>query len=626
MSYLSVENVTKTYGDKVLFENIGFHIDKGEKVALIAKNGSGKSTLLRVLTGEESPEGEQGIVRFHKDAVVGLLRQEPRLDPRHTVEQAVFATDNAELQAVKAYERALKNPDDGEALQKALVRMDELKAWDAESRVKGLLSRFDITDLDQRIGTLSGGQKKRVALTRILMEDPDFLILDEPTNHLDVEMIEWLEEYLQAPNLTLFVVTHDRYFLDSVCNTILELNDGQIHRYRGNYSYFLEKRAEQDEIDQRTLERNKKLLKGELEWMRRQPKARGTKAKARVTSFYDLKDATSKPLANEELEMDFKTARLGKKIIEAHNISKAFGDFKIIEGFTYKFKKRERVGLVGPNGVGKTTFLQMLTGGLKPDTGKVVIGDTIVFGYYTQSGMRLPEDRTVLDALRDIAEYIELNKGRKLYAHQMLERFMFPPKQQRVYVSQLSGGEKRRLYLLTVLMQNPNFLILDEPTNDLDLITLNVLEEYLMEYTGCLMVVSHDRYFMDKLVDHIFVLEGGGQWRDYNGNYTDYRQEKLEATREAQRLEREAEKAKQQAQAAAAPKGNDNKLTYAQRKQLAKLEREIDKLEAKKAEISAAFNDTSLTSERITELSVEIAQVTEQIEEKEMAWMELAEG
>ncbi len=619
MNYLTLENITKHYGEKTLFEGVDLYVDKGDKIALVAKNGTGKSTLLKVIYGEESSEGETAKVMLHKDVRMGMLLQDPKLPQDANVMEAVFDSDTPAIQAIKRYERAMIFPENQEEMQAAIAEMETHKAWDYEARIKEILSRFNISDLNQRIHELSGGQQKRVALAKVLIEEPDFLILDEPTNHLDLDMIEWLEEYLQSPNLTVFMITHDRYFLDRVCNVIYELDRGQLFRYRGNYSYFLEKKAAREENTVANLEKNKKLYKRELDWVRRSPQARGTKAKARVDAFYDIKDKVSVNLSEGEVKMDFKAQRMGKKILEAHNVSKRFGDLTIVEKFDYKFKKRERVGLVGANGTGKSTIINILTQQLKPDTGKIVVGDTIVFGHYAQDGMQLNEDKRVIEVIKDIAEVIPLANGKNLTAASFLERFLFDRKQQQVYVSQLSGGEKRRLYLMTVLMANPNFLILDEPTNDLDILTLNVLEDFLQEYQGCLLVVTHDRYFMDKLVDHLFILEGDGEIRDYNGTYSEYRAMKREEELEAQRMARESQPKEKKV------RSDKTGLDYEQRKELNRLEKEIMKLEEKKLKLSEKFNDTSLSADDITQLSIEIGEIQNKLEEKEMRWMELGE-
>ena len=623
MNYLTLEHVTKRYGEKVLFEDLTLHISRGDKVALVAKNGSGKSTLLRVIAGIEGVEGEQASVLLHRDVRTGFLDQDPDFYGKDSVLEAVFDHDNPMMTAVREYESALLHPEQEERLQSALSKMDDLKAWDFEATVKEVLFKLDIQDLSQKVSTLSGGQRKRLALARLIIDDPDFLILDEPTNHLDLEMTEWLEEYLQRSGLTLFMVTHDRYFLDRVCNVIVELEGGQLYIHRGNYTHFLESKAIREEVEARTLERNKKLYSRELEWIRRMPKARGTKAKARVDQFEILKDKVSGKRTQEEVQMEIKGNRLGGKILELHNVSKSFGDRRIIQHFDYKFRKGERVGIVGPNGAGKTTFLQILTGALRPDSGKVVVGDTISFGYFTQSGIQLKEDKRVIDVVRDVAEFIPLAKGQKLTAPALLERFLFSRAQQQVFVSQLSGGERRRLYLLTILMDNPNFLILDEPTNDLDIITLNVLEDFLFDFPGCLVIVSHDRYFMDKIVDHLFVFEGEGRIRDYNGKYTDYR-----ITKKREEQERKRAEAAVREKTVAPDKrsgGQENALSHDQRKELKRLEKELAKLENEKKEKTARFSDSDLTSEQINRLSVELGDLNKRIEELEERWMLLAE-
>jgi len=622
MNFLTLENVTKSYGEKILFEGLDLQISQGEKVALVAKNGSGKTTLLKVIAGEETPEGETANVWVHRDIRIGYLKQDPDFDQSNTIMEAVFNSDNPLIEAVRAYEEAMLLPQQTERMQKALAQMDDLKAWDFEARIKEVLFKLNITDLNQVISTLSGGQKKRLALAKLIIDEPEFLILDEPTNHLDLDMIEWLEEYLQQPGITLFMVTHDRYFLERVCNNIVELDRGQIYKYSGNYSDFLEKREHRLENEAVTLERTKKLFKRELEWVRRMPKARGTKAKARVDAFEDIKSKAGKRLDQQDIQIDIKGERLGSKILEAHNLGKSFGDKVIVKNFDYKFKKNERVGIVGPNGAGKTTFLKLLTKEIRPDSGKVVVGGTVKFGYYTQSGIQLEQDKRVIDVITDIAEYIPLEKGQKLTAPVLLERFLFSRKQQQVYVSQLSGGERRRLHLLAVLMENPNFLILDEPTNDLDIITLNVLEDFLLEFPGCVIIVSHDRYFMDKLVDHLFIFKGDGYIRDFNGDYTRYWEIKKVEDEEQRRLEREKQGDKTPKYK---PQRETPTLTYQQRKELKRLEKDIEKLEKRKAEISEKFNDPGLSGEDIEKLSIEIGDLNNQLEEKELRWMELAE-
>lgn len=621
MIYLELKQVSKSYGEKVLFDRLDLPVNKGQKVALVAKNGSGKSTLLRVAAGVDLPEGVGSEIYIHRDARVGYLSQNPDFGDNQTVMEAVFESDDPRIKAVENYERAMLLPDRTEGVQQAVARMDELRAWDFEARIKEVLTKLNITDFEQRIGTLSGGQQKRLALAKMVIEDPDLIIMDEPTNHLDLDMIEWLEEYLKQPNLTLLMVTHDRYFLEEVCDQILELDQGRLFRYSGNYSAFLESKAIRHEIEASTYDKNRKLMKRELDWVRRMPKARGTKAKSRVDAFHDLKDEVGSFRQEDELQIDLKGQRLGKKILEAHHISKSYGDKTLIDGFSYKFRKGERAGIVGPNGAGKTTFLELLTEQIKPDQGKVVVGGNTVFGYYTQDGISLPEDKRVLDVIRDIAEYIPLEKGKKLTAPGLLERFMFSRAQQQVYVSQLSGGEKRRLYLLTVLMENPNFLILDEPTNDLDIITLNVLEDFLLEFPGCLLIVSHDRFFLNKLCEHLFIFEGEGKLRDFNGTYSEYRADQ----RERETIARQTPKAdpKASAKPAAGTGGDAEEISYEDRKTIKRVENQLQKLEKHKAEITAQFDDPSLSPERITELSKELSEVESQIEEKELEWMEL---
>ncbi len=609
----------------MLFDRLNLHISRGEKLALVARNGTGKTTLLRVLAGEEAPEGESSRILLARGIKVGYLRQDPNFDLSHTALEAVLDVDNELVRATRDYEQSLLHPDDGDAMQKALERMDDLKAWDVEARVKEILSRLNVGQLDQRVSELSGGQLKRLALARILIEEPDFLILDEPTNHLDLDMIEWLEKYLQRATLTLFMVTHDRYFLERVCDHIVELDGHQLYRYRGSYSDYLEKKAAREANEAVVLEKDKQLFKRELEWMRRMPQGRGTKAKARIDTFYEIKERASKRRAEDKVQLEIKAARLGSKILEAHHVNKSYGDTKLIDDFFYKFKKRERVGIVGPNGVGKTTFLKILTKAIRPDSGKVIIGDTVVFGYYTQSGLELKEDKRVIDVVRDIAEYIPLEKGQKISASQMLERFLFEPKHQQVYASQLSGGERRRLHLLTILMANPNFLILDEPTNDLDIITLNVLEEFLLDFPGCLMIVSHDRYFMDKIVDHLFIFEGDGKIRDYNGNYTVYREMTKERELMERRQDRDLRKKEEKAAAALQAKAPVQGMSYEQRKEFKRLEKTIEKLEEQKQTLIGRFNDTGLSPQDIEKLSIELGELNQALEEKEMRWMELAE-
>ena len=616
MNYLSVQDLGKSYGIQTLFKGLNFGIDQGQKVALVARNGTGKTTILRALAGVES--ADTGLVVFRKGIRIAFLQQESYFGNAKTVYQAIFESENPLLSAIQEYEEALLNPENADAFQKAFDKMDQLEAWDYEVKVKTILSKLKLDELTQELSVLSGGQKKRLSLAKILIEQPDFLILDEPTNHLDLAMIEWLQEFLTKENVTLFMVTHDRYFLDAICNEILELEEGDLYRYKGNYTYYLEKKQERQAVMQTNIDKAKNLYTKELEWMRRQPKARGTKSKARIESFYDVEKSAKKRIKNDKVQLEVQMTRLGSKILELHKVSKSYGDLKILDQFTYTFKKRDRIGIVGKNGIGKTTVLNMLTGTETIDAGKIVTGDTVVIGYYTQSGMKMDEGKRVIEIVRDIAEYIPLAGGRKLTAAQMLERFLFTKDAQWKHVSVLSGGEKKRLYLLTILMKNPNFLILDEPTNDLDLITLKVLEDFLDEFEGCMITVSHDRYFMDRLVDHLFVFEGEGQVKDYPGNYTDYR----ENVAADGKLKIDKPKLKDPVKDRASEK---RKLTYNEKKEYDTIESVIDGLEQEKVAIGTQFNDAGLDAEKMKELGVRLKEIEEEIEFKTNRWMELAE-
>lgn len=616
MNYLTVENVSKSFGERVLFEDITFYINQGDRVAFIAKNGTGKTSLMDIIMKKEESDG--GMVWLHHKISIAYLSQDPDLNPEATVFEAVYNSENPVMKAILAYERSLTNPDDVETMQEAMSAMDRMQAWDYEVKIKQILSKLKVDYMDRKIKMLSGGQKKRVALAKVLIDAPEFLILDEPTNHLDLDMIEWLEDYLKQGKHTIFMVTHDRYFLDSVCTQILELDQQQLFKYTGNYAYYLEKKADRESSFAATTEKAQNLYRKELDWMRRQPKARGTKAKARIDKFFEVEKKAKRKLDNDEVMLDIKMTRLGSKIVELHNIHKSYGEHVILKGFDYKFKKGDRVGIVGKNGAGKTTLLNMLVGKEKVDAGKVVIGDTIVIGYYTQSGMKLKEDVRVIDVVRNIAEFIPMHKGQKLTALQLCERFLFDSKKQQTYVSKLSGGERRRLYLLTILMKNPNFLILDEPTNDLDIMTLQVLEEFLLTFPGCIVIVSHDRHFMDKIVEHTFVLKGDGLVRDFPGNYSAYR---AVAKQEALDI-----KAEEKELAAAQPVVKTaSKISQEERKEIKRLERQISKLEEQKTAITNQFNDTNLSPDKIAELSKELDQVNSNLEEKEMRWMELVD-
>ncbi|MEQ9263415.1 MAG: ABC-F family ATP-binding cassette domain-containing protein [Owenweeksia sp.] len=622
MNYLSVENISKSYGARTLFKDISFGIDEGQKVALVAKNGTGKTSILTILSGDDQPDA--GRVTYRKNLKVGFLSQDPNLKDGRTILESVLSVDNEVTQAITRYEKALENPDNTEAYQKAFDDMDRFQAWDFEVQVKQILGKLGLQEQNRLVNKLSGGQRKRVALAKTLISAPDILILDEPTNHLDVEMIEWLEEYLSQPSITLFMVTHDRYFLENVCNNIFELEDQTFYQHPGNFSNFLERKAERQDISATNTDKARNLMRKELEWIRRQPKARGTKSKARIDSFHDLKDKASNQVKDEKLELDIKMTRMGSKILELHRVRKSYGDLKIVDGFDYTFKRRERAGIIGPNGVGKSTFLKLLTGEEEPNGGKIITGDTIKFGFYTQKGIQLEEDKRVIDVIKDIAEYIPIGKkGRNITASQMLERFLFEGDHQYTFVSKLSGGERRRLYLLTVLMDNPNFLILDEPTNDLDILTLNVLEDFLMEFEGCLIVVTHDRYFMDKLTDHLFVFEGEGKIRDFPGNYTEYtvvraQEEELQKLRSKSMVKPGGVTTKK-------PEKQKTKLTYAERLEMEELEKELGQLEKRKADIASEFEEAVSDAERLEALSREMNEISATIEEKEMRWLELSE-
>ncbi|UTA66309.1 ABC-F family ATP-binding cassette domain-containing protein [Emticicia sp. 21SJ11W-3] len=620
MNYLSAENIGRNLGERWLFRNLTFGILQGERVALIGANGSGKSSLLDMIVGKTDIDAGQISVR--KDIRTGYLDQSPDLPAGKTVLETIFASQNALTAAIKEYELALNLHDD-KRLADAIERVDTLKAWDYEVKVKQILAKLGITDFDKLIGNLSGGQQKRVALARVLIEEPDFLILDEPTNHLDLDTIEWLEGYLSSSNITLLLVTHDRYFLDKVSNRILELADNQIYKYTGNYNYYLEKKEAQEAVNAATQKNYRNLLRKELEWMRRQPKARGTKSQSRIDAFYDLKDKTVKKGPEEKLELSMKMERMGSKIIEINHVSKAFDTHKVIEEFSYTFKRGDRIGIVGKNGMGKTTLLEIITEKVKPDMGRVVKGETIKIGYYSQEGLDFKDDQRVIDVVREIAEYVKMADGTELSISNFLTLFLFPPAMQYSFVHKLSGGEKRRLQLLKILVQNPNFLILDEPTNDLDISTLNVLEDFLMNFGGCLLVVSHDRYFMDKIVEHLFVFEGKGYIRDFPGNYTDYRNWKDEQP------EPETEGAaatKTQASPTAAPKPEvKRKLSYKEQKEYEGLEKELEKLEQTKAQLLENMNSGGGSHEQLAQWAKEFENINETIAEKEMRWLELSE-
>ncbi len=616
MNYLSVTNLTKYYGERCLFENITFYIDKGQKLALIAKNGTGKSSLLKILEGKEPPES--GEYKIHKDIQIGFLAQEPEFEEQHTVFDAILYSDNPVLKASLEYEHALAGTG---SLEVAIDKMDKLSAWDYEKQVKQILSKFLITDFDQKVASLSGGQKKRLALARLLLNKPDLLILDEPTNHLDMDMIEWLETELSKQNISLLMITHDRYFLENICTDILEIEDNRLYKHKGNYSVYLENKALREENARVNVEHAQSVFRKELEWMRRQPKARTTKAKSRIDNFVQVKEKAQQLVQEQQVQLELKMNRLGGKILELHNISKQYFTKIVLNKFSYKFQRGERVGIVGRNGHGKSTLLNIMTGLEKPDSGNIVLGETVVFGYYNQQGIQLKADKRVLEVVKDIAEYLPVNKG-QISAAQLLERFLFTPAQQHQFVSTLSGGEKRRLYLLTILMKNPNFLILDEPTNDLDILTLQALEEFLLEYKGCLVIVSHDRYFLDKLTDHIFIIEEEGKIRDYLGNYKAYREQKKAEEREKKNEEVAKLNENKQAKNTDAPK---KKMTFKERQEFQELEKILQELADKKTSLTLAMSSGEQTHEEITATSLELQRITDLLDEKEMRWLELSE-
>lgn len=626
MSLLKVDRIAKSYGERELFSNITFTLDEGWKVALVARNGTGKTSLINILAGLEEPDSGQ--VEWHPNCRFGYLPQEPDLPEHATVLEAIFASDIPQVQALREYERLVSLAKTGPELERAMSRMEELEAWDFEARVKQVLGQLQIHQFESLVSDLSGGEKKRVALAKVLLEEPDLLILDEPTNHLDLAMIEWLEEFLSTRRQALLMVTHDRYFLDRVCNEILELDAGELYRYRGNYGYYLEKKDERVEQRARSVGRARSLLKTEMEWLNRMPKARGTKSKSRVDSVLKLREFARQKVKEDPMSIDLQTERLGSKILELHNVGKSYGDRVMIEQVDYKFRRRERLGIVGPNGAGKTTLLRLFTGEIKPDAGKVVIGETVKIGYYTQEGASVPEDMKVIEAVREVAEYLPMWGGKKLYAGQLLEQFLFDRKKQYQHIRTLSGGERRRLDLLLVLMTNPNFLILDEPTNDLDILTLNVLEDFLLGWEGCLVIVSHDRYFMDKLVEHLFVLDGRGGFRDFPGSYSDYREA---AAEEEAAARKEAAEARALAQRLHTKPGTDSpekaktKLSYKEKREFEQLESDIEALENRKAEIEQEMGAGGLSHEAMHALSEDFGKVLTELEQKSDRWLELSE-
>jgi ATP-binding cassette subfamily F protein uup len=617
VNYLSVENISKSYGERVLFKDLSFGINKDQKIAFVAKNGTGKTSILKIITGEDMPDSGQVIMR--KEIKMAFLSQEPKLNPELTIEESIFASDNMVLKVIEQYEKALENPENEEAYQKAFDKMDLHNAWDFETQYKQILFKLKLEDLKLKVKGLSGGQKKRLALAIILLNKPDLLILDEPTNHLDLEMIEWLENYFAKEPITLFMVTHDRYFLERVCNEIIELENGQLYQYKGNYSYYLTKKEERVAAENASIDKAKNLYVKELDWMRRQPKARTTKSKSRQDDFYVIQEKAHSRRKEHQVELEINMERMGSKIIELHKVSKKYNDKVILNGFDYTFNKGERIGIIGKNGTGKSTFLNILTQTIPPDSGKVVIGETIKIGYYTQSGINPKPEQKVIDIIKEFGEYIPLTKGRTISAGQLLERFLFDRKKQHDYVEKLSGGELKRLYLCTVLIQNPNFLILDEPTNDLDIVTLNVLENFLLDYPGCLLVVSHDRYFMDKIVDHLFVFRGEGEIEDFPGNYSDFRS-----------YEDSAEPVKEEKAENSTTKNNwkeqqsKKSLSFNEQKEFQKIEREIKDLEYQKKQIEQEFSEGKVSDDKIETKANELQKIIKSLEEKEERWFELS--
>ena len=614
MNLLSVEGISKSYGEKVIFDSISFGVNQGQKIALIAKNGCGKSSILNIIAGEDTPD--TGKVVFRKGIRVSYLAQEPKLNPELTVEESILQADNPILSIIAEYDQALKNPENQEAYQKAFEAMDQSQAWDFETQYKKILFKLKLNDLKAKVKSLSGGQRKRIALCNALLKQPELLILDEPTNHIDLEMIEWLENHFSKEKITLLMVTHDRYFLERVCNEIIELDEGNIYKYKGNYSYSLQNKEERLALEATNLSKAKSLFKKELDWMRRQPKARTTKSKSRTDDFYKIKEKAHQRRQDHQVQLEINMERLGSKILELHKLKKSYGDKKILDGFDYIFKRGERVGIIGKNGTGKSSFLNIITETAPLDGGKVTVGETVKFGYYTQSGIKVKPGQKVIEVIKEFGEFIPLTKGRKISASQLLERFLFDKKKQYDFVERLSGGEQKRLYLCAVLIQNPNFLILDEPTNDLDVVTLNVLENFLLDYPGNLLVVSHDRYFMDKIVDALFVFRGEGVVENFPGNYSDFRAYDGSIPKEVEK--------KKTPEKVVEKKKKPVTLNFDEKREFGGLEAEIGRLQKNKASIENQFLNVEIPTDEIAAKSQELEAIIKKLEQKEERWLELS--
>ena len=621
ISYLQIENLTKSFGDLVLFENLSMGISQGDRIGLIAKNGTGKTTLLNIIAGKEGYDG--GRIAFRRDLRVGYLEQDPAYPDDLTVIEACFHHGNEVIDLIKKYEICLQTPGNPD-MDKLLSQMDLLNAWEYELKIKQILSELKISNFEQKVSELSGGQLKRVALANTLITEPDLLILDEPTNHLDLDMTEWLEGYLKRSNLSLLMVTHDRYFLDRVCSVIMEIDNQQMYTYKGNYSYYLEKRQERMEAANAEVAKAKNLYKTELEWMRRMPQARGTKARYREEAFYDLEKVAKKTFDTSSVELQMGASYIGTKIFEANNVNKKFDDLVILDDFSYNFSRYEKMGIVGNNGTGKSTFIKVMMGELAPDSGTIDLGETVRFGYYSQDGLEFDDQVKVIDVVRNIADVIDLGNGKQLTASQFLQHFLFTPETQYNYVYKLSGGERRRLYLCTILMTNPNFLVLDEPTNDLDIMTLNVLEEYLQHFKGCLIVISHDRYFMDKVVDHLMVFNGNGDIRNFPGNYTQYRDWK-EFKEEEEKNAQKAKLAQVEDKHSKVRHNESRKMTFSEKREFETIEKDIDKLESEKSAIEDELCTGTLSVDELTEKSKRLSEINDSIDTKTMRWLELSE-